>query len=88
MQGGFVHGRSTKGTVLTKFLVGLLSASKIENFSLENSCGLSFASGGQHVHAQDSRGKRGQENIKILSKWFCAHNPFLSVQNAAPCPRA
>ena len=43
MQGRFVHGRSTKESVLTKFVVGLISATDISE-GLEKFCGFSFES--------------------------------------------
>ncbi|GBL72483.1 hypothetical protein AVEN_115397-1 [Araneus ventricosus] len=79
MQGSFMHGRSTKENVLTKFVVGLLSASNISE-GLENFCGLSFASEEKHVDSWESRVKLDQEDVKKLSKCFCAHNLFSYVQ--------
>ncbi|GBM25281.1 hypothetical protein AVEN_45915-1 [Araneus ventricosus] len=51
MQRGFVHRRSPKESVLTKFVVGLLSASTISE-GLENFCSIPFASGEHHVAAR------------------------------------
>ena len=58
VQGGFVHGRSTKDSVLTKFVVGLVSASNVTE-GLEKFCEISFVSGEQHVDARESQGKEG-----------------------------
>ncbi|GBM73098.1 hypothetical protein AVEN_198773-1 [Araneus ventricosus] len=75
MQGGFVHGRSTKESVLTKFVVGLLCASNISE-GHEN-----FVASVERMDACESRVKRYQEDVKKLSKWFCTHNPFSKCTN-------
>ena len=79
MQEGFVHGRSTKYSVLTKFVVGLVKANNVSEV-LEKFCEVSFESGEQHVDARESRVKRDQKNVNKVSEWFCAHNSFPSVQ--------
>ncbi|GBN33760.1 hypothetical protein AVEN_212369-1 [Araneus ventricosus] len=92
MQGGFGHGRSTKESVLNKFVVGLLSASNISE-GLENFCGLSFVSGEQHVNVQESpsqmRPRRRQEIIKVVlrSQSFskCTSDHIYSNWNYRQC---
>ncbi|GBN26149.1 hypothetical protein AVEN_253063-1 [Araneus ventricosus] len=71
------YRRRTKESVLTKFIVNLVSESNISE-GLENICGFNFASGERHLDAGESRVKI---DAKKVSKWcFCAVNPFTSVQ--------
>ncbi|KMQ87541.1 hypothetical protein RF55_13145 [Lasius niger] len=72
---GFTRGRSTKESVLSKWIFGLLTASNISE-GLESFCELSFDTGEQHVDARDSRVKKDDADVQKLSEWFQSHNPF------------
>lgn len=71
----FTRGKSTKESVLSKWIFGLLTASNISE-GLESFCELSFNTEEQHVDARDFRVKKDDADVQKLSEWFQSHNPF------------
>lgn len=74
-EGGVSRGRSTKESVLCKWVYAMYATNTICE-EMEKFCNISLESTEQHVDSRDSRVKKDNADVNILFDWFKLHDPF------------
>lgn len=78
--GGFARGRSTKKSVISKWVYSMHAINTVCE-ALEELSNVKMDTTDQYVDASDSRVTKDAEDIQKLLEWFSSHNPFPEVNN-------
>lgn len=78
IEGGIVRGRSTKESVLSKWVYGMYAMNNVCE-EIEKFCNVSLDTTDQHVNAKDSRVQRDNTDVKKVIEWFAFHDPFSKI---------
>lgn len=76
--GGLSRGRSTKESVISKWVYGMHAMNVICE-GLEDFANVRMDTTNQHVDASDSRMKKDSQDTQSLLEWLSLHDPFPEV---------
>lgn len=74
-QGGLTHGRGMSESVISKFVLTMLTLVDISN-EMDNFCDVSYSTSDQHVDSTECRIARDAADLDKLLEFFKQYNPF------------